>query len=314
MAQPEQKLILVVGRTGQLARALAGAGHPRSEASENLEDNFRVHALGRADLDMAAPQTIQHVIERLRPAGVINASAYNFVDAAETDPTEAFLVNRDGPGVLARICAELAIPLVHVSTDYVFGEPEPDACRPFRETDTPAPMNRYGQSKLEGERIVLSCHSKSSVIRTCWVYSPEGKNFVTLMLGLAREGRSEVRVVEDQVGRPTYADDLASACLRTLKALDAGDERFQGVLHYCGDEDISRASFAEAIFEGASKRGLPCADVVRITASEFAAAAPRPSYSALDITRASGLDGLVVPHWRERLDACLDRIARDQGG
>lgn len=287
--------VLVVGRSGQLASALL------AHNSESLA----VTALGRDRLDMTAPDRIAEIVKRVRPDGVINASAYNFVDAAENDPGPAFAINRDGPTALAHACANLNIPLVHVSTDYVFG----DAKRtPYLETDPPAPMNVYGQSKWEGEQGVLAAGGVASVVRTCWVYSPGEGNFVTMMLGLAGQGRDVVRVVEDQVGRPTYAKDLAGASLAILKGLRAGNTRYEGLIHYCGDEDVDRATFAEAIFDGARRRGLPSAEVVRITANEFAAPAPRPSYSALDTAHARSLPGLQVPTWRSQLEVCLDRI------
>lgn len=301
MSQSTPSRILVIGRTGQLARALASMG----------DDQRVVETIGREELDITSPAMIDRAIKTKRPDGVINASAYNFVDAAEADPTTAFQVNRDGPAELARRCSEQEIPLVHVSTDYVFGDRADGSHRPFREDGPPNPINQYGLSKLGGEIGVLEAHPLATVLRTCWVYSPGGKNFVTLMLGLAREGRREVRVVNDQVGRPTYAADLAEACLVTLGQLMSGDHRYSGRIHYCGEEDTSRAAFAKAIFEGALERGLPAAKVVEISAAEFAATAARPAYSALSIARAMGLEKLSTPPWRRRLEACLDRIVSD---
>lgn len=291
--------VLVIGRSGQLASALA----------QLSAEDFHVSCVGRETLDIAS-DGVGPALRSSRPDGVINASAYNLVDAAEEDPSEAFAVNSNGPTRLAETCADLGIPLVHVSTDYVFGDAKRSA---YKETDEPAPMNRYGQSKLAGEKGVLGVGGKASVIRTCWVYSAQGRNFVTMMLALAREGREQVRVVEDQVGSPTFADDLAEACLAALKGLHAGDARFSGLLHYGGGGETSRAGFAESIFAGARSRGLPWAEVVRISAAEFAAAAPRPSFSALDSARAASLPGIRVAPWEQRLDACLDRIARQQG-
>ncbi len=290
------KDVLVIGRSGQLARALARLG----------DDEICIRAVGRDELDLSSG-TVKHEVRRLRPDGVINASAYNLVDAAEEDPAEAFAVNRDGPTALAEVCAEIGAPFVHVSTDYVFGDGKRT---PYNESDPPAPMNKYGQSKLEGENGVIAAGGSASVIRTCWVYSASGRNFVTMMLELARGGRSELRVVEDQVGSPTYAADLANACMVSLKGLAAGDERFAGLMHYSGGGETSRAAFAKAIFAGARARGLASASVTPISAAEFGAAAPRPSYSALDTTRARSLPGISVAPWEERLEACLDEIVR----
>lgn len=297
------KKILVIGRSGQLATALAGLSGA----------DLSVTALSRAELDLAQTDRIADILSGYDMDGVINASAYNFVDAAEADRSEANAVNRDGPTELARACAGRGIPMVHVSTDYVFGDRDGQAQRPFREDDPPAPMNNYGRSKYEGELGVLEAHPMAGVVRTCWVYSASGKNFVTLMLGLAREGRGEVRVVADQVGRPTYAPDLAEACVTVLRRLMENDEAARGVFHYCGADDAGRAEFAEAIFAGARERGLPSADVRRISAAEFAAAAPRPSYSVMESSRIGELLGVQARPWRERLEVCLDEIAARNG-
>lgn len=290
--------VVVIGKSGQLARALA----ERAEA-EQLE----LSAFGRHEFDLTQTERIASFMHGRRPDGVINASANNEVDAAERDPDAAFALNRDGPTVLAQVCAEMGVPLVHVSTDYVFGD-TPDGAAHL-ETEPPSPMNAYGRSKAEGERGVLAAGGAAAVVRTCWVYSGGGKYFVTLMLGLARDGRSQVRVVEDQIGQPTYAPDLAGACVTILRALAAGDERARGHLHYRGADAVNRAEFAEAIFKGARERGLPSAEVVRITAATFGAAAPRPSTSLMDMSRALSLPGIDAYGWRERLPLCLDRLA-----
>ncbi len=268
--------------------------------------DLTLKAMGRDELDMSRPEQIAEIIERERPDGVINASAYNTVDLAESEPETAFAVNRDGPTALARVCAGSGMPLVHVSTDYVFSGEKYGA---YVESDPTSPLNIYGRSKADGEEGVLGAGGVAAVVRTCWVYSAGGRNFVTMMLRLAREGRSEVRVVADESGQPTYAPDLAQACMSILSALRAGDERASGLLHYCGADDVSRADLAEAIFEGARERGLPSAEVVRISAAEFGATAPRPARSLLDTSRARALPGVEVHFWRDRLGLCLDRIA-----
>lgn len=300
MAKMAKRSILVVGRSGQLATALAeGAG-----------GDVAVNALGRDQLDMQRPEVIAEVVERLRPDGVINASAYNAVDVAEREPEAAFALNGEGPTALARACAQVGAPLVHVSTDYVFsGEKN----GPYIESDPTSPVNAYGRSKVVGEEGVLAAGGEAAVVRTAWVFSAVGKNFVTMMLSLAQrardEGRDYVRVVEDEVGRPTYAPDLAFACVAVLQGLWTVDAGARGVLHYCGADEVSRADYAEAIFAGAAERGLPTARVERITAAEFGAAAPRPSRTLLDTARITALPGVEVHEWRGRLALCLDRLA-----
>lgn len=288
--------VLVIGRSGQLAQALV------SEAT----DHIHLTSLSREQIDMARPDMVREQVRRIRPDGVINASAYNLVDAAEETPGDAFAVNRDGPAALAQACADNHIPLVHVSTDYVFGG---EKSMPYLEDDPPAPLNIYGHSKLAGERGVLDAGGSAAIIRTSWVFSSGRNNFVTTMLGLAQEGRTEVQVVSDQVGRPTYAPDLARACLTTLAALADGDKEFAGLLHYCGEGDTSRVGFAEQIFAGARRHGLSSAEVVPISTRKFGAVAARPVYSALDTTRARALPGIKVVDWQSGLDACLAKLA-----
>lgn len=268
-----------------MARALSETGAPG------------LVALGRDRLDLRDPVAAETELERLRPAGVINAAAFTAVDKAESEPEEAFLLNRDGPAALARVCARIGAPLVHVSTDYLF---DGTKTGPYAEDDPPAPLGVYGASKAAGEEAVQASGARAAILRTSWVYSATGANFVRTMLRLAAEGRKEVGVVADQIGRPTYAPDLAAACLAAL-----GHE---GIFHFAGAGEASWADFAEAIFAAAQARGLPHAAVRRISTADYPTPARRPANSVLSTAKIEAVLGLHPRPWREALELCMDRI------
>ena len=194
--------ILVTGGTGQLASALAsGPG---------------VHRVGRPDFDFDRPATIEAAFRAAAPRLVVNAAAYTAVDAAEKDVDAAYRANRDGPAILARLCAAADIPLIHISTDYVFDGTKPD---PYVETDPVGPQGVYGASKLAGEEAILASGAKAIILRTAWVYAPTGKNFVRTMLTVGKT-RDRLSVVGDQLGCPTTAEDLADAIRAIILRLD----------------------------------------------------------------------------------------------
>ncbi len=235
---------------------------------------------------------------------MINAAAYTAVDKAESEPDAAMALNRDGPAALARACADLDIPLVHISTDYVFDGTKP---APYVETDPKAPISVYGRSKSEGEDQIAASGARSAVIRTAGVYSSHGTNFLRTMLRLA-ETRDEIGVVADQVGRPTWAKDLAEASLAVaVRALDR-DPAALGVFHYAGAGDASWADFAEAIFTNARARGAKAARVRRITTAEFPTPTKRPANSRLDTSKIEHELGLVPRDWRDACTLCLDDL------
>lgn len=272
---------LVIG-TGQLGTALLREG--RGE----------LHALDRAALDLEDLDAIEPALAAARPAVVINAAAYNAVDAAERSPDRAFAVNATAPGRLARAAAAQGARFVHVSTDYVFGG---DAARPYREEDLPAPLGVYGASKLAGEHLVRAYAPDALVVRTSVVFGarPGGKRsyFVHTILTQAREGRA-LRVVDDQVGGPTYAPDLARAILALV------DRGVSGIVHVSNAGSCSRYEFARAILDAA---GLD-AQITPVAGSARPDIARRPRYSVLDCSRLTGL-GITMPHWHDALGRYL---------
>ncbi len=283
--------IVVTGTQGQLARALASIGG---------ED---VNCVGRPELDLERPETIATSLGALAPDVIVNAAAYTAVDQAESEPERAFAINARGAGVVAETAARLGVPVVHISTDYVF---DGKAHRPYVEEDPTSPLGVYGASKLEGEELVLAANPNGAVLRTAWVYSPFGKNFVRTMLRLA-ETRDEIGVVADQLGTPTSALSLAEATLAVARNLvcSAGDARLRGVFHATDAGEASWADFAAAIFEKSAARGGPAARVRKIATSGFPTPAARPANSRLSTAKLRERHGIVPANWREALDVCL---------
>lgn len=292
--------ILVLGRSGQLAQELARFG----DGGEGVE----TICIGRDTLDLSSPSglgsALDSAISRAQPDAVVNASAYTAVDKAESDNAGAFALNRDAPGAIAQACLSHGVPLVHVSTDYVFDGRKPD---PYVETDPRTPLGVYGHSKSEGEDRILSSGAMASILRTSWVYSATGSNFVKTMLRLA-ETRDEVGVVADQAGRPTWARDLAEACLASARAMAVGQADAAGVFHYAGAGDAVWADVAEAVFAGAVLRGAPSARVKRITTAEYPTPARRPANSRLDTSLIERTLNIRARPWREGVDLCLDQL------
>lgn len=284
--------VLVIGKSGQLAQALA----PRAG----------VTCVGRGELDLARAQEadIAALLAASQCDAVINAAAYTAVDQAESDVAGAFALNQTAPRLLAIACARANLPLVHVSTDYVFDGAK---STPYTENDPVAPLNVYGASKAAGENEVLRSGARAAVIRTSWVYSAGGSNFLKTMLRLA-ETRPEISVVNDQYGAPTWSADLASACYAAAERLVQGDDAATGVFHFAGAGEATWATFAEAIFEQARARGLPSATVKRIPSAEFQTAARRPQNSRLDTSHFAQVFAPPRP-WTEALSLCMDEVA-----
>ena len=281
--------ITVIGQTGQLARALI------SRASDY---SVTLQTYGRDDLDLTqSAASIETFIDGLKTDGVIIAAAYTAVDEAESDSDTAFLVNGRAPAAIARACARRDIPLVHVSTDYVF---KGKASTPYRPMDKTNPINAYGRSKLAGEQAVTEAHKRAAIIRTSWVFNGTGKNFMTTMLRLGQTHDS-LSVVSDQMGRPTYAGHLAESCLKLVKAL-RDNRQAQRFYHVSGSgEAISWADFARAIFERAADALPHAVSVTDIPSSDYPTPAPRPAYSVLDISNYEAQFG-ALPDWREGLE------------
>ena len=286
--------ILVLGRSGQVARELERLGAP---------EGFELEFAGRERLDLAGADP-GPLVAGTAPAAVINAAAYTAVDKAESEPEAAFRLNRDVPAALARACAAAGIPLVHFSTDYVFDGTKKE---PYVETDAVNPTGVYGASKAEGEAAVLAAGRPAIVLRTSWVYSAFGTNFVKTMLRLAAT-REELGVVADQLGRPTWAEDCARGALRSVQALLAGEVAGAELLHLAGEGDATWADFAEAIFEESAARGGPAARVKRITTADYPTPAKRPANSRLDCGKIVRTLGLQPRPWRESLGACFEAL------
>lgn len=284
--------LLVAGREGQLARALRAAFGAAGHA---------VTALEPPELDLRDRASIGRAL-----AGgadlLINAAAYTAVDRAEEEPALARAINATGAGWLAEAAAARGVPMIHVSTDYVF---DGTKGAPYAEDDAPNPLSVYGATKAEGERLVLAAHPRAAVIRTAWVCSPDGTNFVKTMLRLARE-RAVLRVVADQHGAPTFAADLAAAMLRMAPRLLAG-EGF-GLFHLTGAPHTTWHGFAAAILDQAARRGHPRPPLQAIATTDYPTRARRPADARLACGRIGAVHGVSPADWRLSLDACLDML------
>lgn len=289
--------IVVTGREGQVARSLLERG-PKA--------GHEVVALGRPALDLAAgPDSIIAAIRGAEPDIVVSAAAYTAVDNAESEPEAAYAVNEAGARSVARAAGELGVPLIHLSTDYVFAG---DKASPYVEDDRTSPTGVYGASKLAGEEAVLSEHHDAAVLRTAWVYSPFGSNFVKTMLRLAGQ-RDEIAVVADQRGNPTNALDIADGIFAVAENLAGGDEPAQrGIFHMTADGEASWAEFAEAIFAASAKAGGANPRVRHIATADYPTPARRPANSRLDCTRLAANHGVRLPHWRSSAERVVKRL------
>ncbi|RMH08932.1 MAG: dTDP-4-dehydrorhamnose reductase [Nitrospirae bacterium] len=289
--------IFVAGRHGMLAQELARC----------LPDaGIDVVCQGRPALDLRAPETLDRAIKSARPDLVINAAAYTAVDQAEADSATAFAVNRDGARALAEICGELDIPLIHISSDYVF---DGMATRPYREEDPPAPLGIYGRSKYEGEIAVRSATSQHLILRTAWVYSAYGRNFVKTILRLANE-KHELSVVHDQRGCPTWARELAQVLVSICHQLhDRSGLPKWGTYHVCGAGEATWYELAVAVLEEAKSYRTLCAErVVPIPTEAYPTRAPRPRYSVLDCSKIQETFGIYPAPWRVSLQHCMQEL------
>jgi dTDP-4-dehydrorhamnose reductase len=296
-------LIAVTGRSGQVAQSLL-----ERRATSKVD----VRAVARPQIDLSRPAETEQALFDLRPDAIVNAAAYTAVDRAEIEPDLAYRINALGAEAAARAAARLKIPIIQLSTDYVFdGSGE----RAYRENDRPNPLGVYGDSKLRGERAVAAATSNHVILRTAWIYSPFGRNFLRTMLGLAGTQQS-VSVVRDQLGTPTHALDLADgiiAVVRNLLDRPAATE-MRGVFHMTAGGESNWAEFAAAIFAASALAGGPSARVIPVSTSAFPTAARRPANSRLDNSRLADIHGVRLPDWKQSLQACVERvIARDFG-
>lgn len=289
--------LLIAGWQGQVARALV-------ELAPSAPD-VEAFAVGRPGLDLCNAATIKRAMTDFRPDVIINSAAYTAVDEAESEQDAAFALNRTGAGLLAEEAAKRGAAIIHISTDYVFDGRKP---APYVETDAVAPQNVYGHSKLQGEQAVRQMNPEHVIARTAWVYSPVGANFVKTMLRLAGE-RESLRVVDDQVGNPTYAPHLAQALLEIARKVRHEPRDAQwGTYHLAGRGDVSWCGFAREVFRVSADLGGPSADLTPITTAEYPTPAARPQNSRLDCTKAERIFGAALPDWREGVRACVTRL------
>ncbi len=288
--------IAVIGTRGQLSRSLLEAAEARG---------IKVVALGRPVLDLADCLSVNRALDASSVDIVVNAAAYTAVDQAESDASAAFAINAAGAKHVAAACARLGLPLIHISTDYVFDGMKPS---PYLESDPTSPTTVYGRSKCEGEQQVARTCPHHIILRTAWLHSPFGHNFVKTMLRLAGE-REQISVVDDQFGSPTYAPHLADVILAIADRVATGNADSQwGIYHAAGEGYASWYELAEATFQASRALGGPSAKVIGIPSSRYAAAAKRPMSSRLDGGKLARSFDLRLPHWRTGVDCGVTRL------
>lgn len=289
--------LLVFGKTGQVARALA----ERSDISAKFLD--------RGQADLSRPEALISLIENTDCDAVINAAAYTAVDKAESEPDMARAINALAPGAMARACAAKNIPFIHISTDYVFDGTKNG---PYLETDPIHPLGVYGATKEEGERTVMAAEGRSVVLRTSWVFSPWGNNFVKTMLRLGAE-REELKIVADQTGAPTSAIDIADGIVTIVRSLAAGRGQ-SGIYHMSAGGETTWHGFARAIFVHALQYGLKTpARVLPIPSSDYPTPAKRPLNSRLDCSKIAREFGVSLPDWQDGLARVMGRLLETEG-
>ncbi|RJT30868.1 dTDP-4-dehydrorhamnose reductase [Mesorhizobium waimense] len=289
--------LVVTGREGQVAASLLEAGRVLA--------GIDVVAVGRPQLDLARPETVFKALEASRPDIIVSAAAYTAVDQAEDEADLAFAVNAEGAGAVAEAAARLGVPVIHLSTDYVFDGTKDSA---YVETDPTAPLGVYGASKLAGELAVAAANPHHLILRTAWVYSPFGKNFVKTILGLAAD-RDEMKVVADQWGNPTSALDIAAAILHAAAMLDR-DKGFDacGVYHLAGTGETNWSGFARHILDISRVLGGPHARIRDIATEDYSTKARRPCNSRLSTVKFRSAFAWQAPDWRISTQRTVSRL------
>jgi dTDP-4-dehydrorhamnose reductase len=278
-------MILVFGKNGQISR--------------ELEKFDNVITLDRSQADLNDAETCVQVIRLYRPKAVINAAAYTNVDNAEKEKDYAMQINGITPGIIAKACAELKIPFVYISSDYVF---EGSGNMPWKTSDQTNPLNVYGHTKVKGENLVIASGADYAVLRTSWVVSGHGKNFVKTMLQLS-ETKNSINVVSDQIGGPTFARDIALVCLDIIDQIII-DPKKSGIYHYSGNPNISWCEFANIIFELAKKETI----ANPILSNDYPTLAKRPLNSCLDCNKTFDVFGISRPDWQVSLKYFLEEL------
>lgn len=289
--------VLVTGRQGQVARNLV----ERAAIDAEIE----LVTAGRPQFDLLQPETVRRTILAARPDIVVSAAAYTAVDQAEDEPERAFAVNAEGAGVVASAAAEVGAAVIHLSTDYVFSG---NASGEYTETDPTGPQNAYGRSKLAGEQAVAAANPRYVILRTAWVYSPFGKNFVKTMLSLAIQ-RDHVRIVADQWGNPTAAADIADGILLIAKTITPDRQAgLYGTFHLAGEGSTNWAGFARQVFAESTRLGGPSVPVEEITTAGYPTKARRPRNSRLSCKKLLGVYGWRPPAWQDSCRAVVTRL------
>ena len=287
--------VLLFGPTGQVGTELRALSE---------QAGWRLQPVTRGDADLSVAGQAESCVLAEKPDAVVNAAAYNLVDKAESEPDAANRVNAGAPGEMAAACARLDIPFLHISTDFVFDGAKSGA---YLETDAPGPLSAYGRAKLAGEEAVRAAAGRHVILRTAWVFSEHGSNFVKTMLRLGME-RDSLGIVADQHGCPTSAAGIASA-IRTILAhwSDSGPERF-GTFHYCGGEAVTWYAFARAVFEAAGGHVPASLAVKPITTADYPTAAERPANSVLSCEKIADVYGIAANDWRRDLQTVVARL------
>ena len=283
--------ILISGKTGQVA----------VELQKHLAGLGELIVLGRDVLDLSQPGQIRAQVRAHKPDLLIIAAAHTAVDQAENEPELAFAINAIAPGVFAEEAAALGIPLIHYSTDYVFDGRKP---APYTEDDATNPLGVYGKSKLAGELAIAASGAQHLILRTSWVYSTHGKNFLLTMQRLLQE-RSELRVVADQIGAPTWAGTIAQSTRALIERWQSGDAAAWGTYHLTASGETSWFGFTQAIAGHLTAQGKACATLEPIPASAYPTPAARPQNSRLDCSKLAREWGVAQPDWEAALSACL---------
>lgn len=282
---------LITGQHGQVSQAL----------QQQLQGLGELIVLGRDQLDLANTDQIRTQIRAHQPDLIINAAAHTAVDLAESEPDAAFAINAIAPGILAEEAKALGIPLIHYSTDYVFDGSKPT---PYNEADTPNPLGVYGQSKLDGERAIVAVGGEYLILRTSWVYSNHGKNFLLTMKRLLQE-KPHMRIVADQIGAPTWAGTIAASTRALIERWQSGEAGAWGIYHLTAQGETSWFGFAEAIGEHLRAQGKACAELEAIPSSAYPTPAKRPLNSRLDCSRLQQQWHVSQPQWQDALRECL---------
>ncbi|WP_413704218.1 dTDP-4-dehydrorhamnose reductase [Pseudomonas sp. Pseusp16] len=283
--------VLINGRHGQVSH----------ELQRRLGAVGELIVLGRDQLDLAQPDQIRRQVQNIRPDLIINAAAHTAVDLAESEPQSAFAINAVAPGILAEEALALDIPLIHYSTDYVF---DGTKAGPYNEDDMPNPLGVYGKSKLAGEQAIRDVQGKHLILRTSWVYSTHGRNFLLTMQRLLQE-KPELRVVADQIGAPTWAGTIANSTLALIERWQTKTAANWGTYHLTAQGETSWFGFAQAIGEALRQQGKPCAKLIPIPTSDYPTPAARPLNSRLDCSRLQTDWGVSQPDWQTALRECL---------